>query len=161
MHAFPVLEVKSYSSKNDSRGSYIIVIDGESTAPIQHGATNAEIEAELELLEGVGKAETLECWHSQGVCYSIVIKSGRVGAQDIVNIVPESDWRGTGAVLEAGSGRAQEPMTFQLTNLDKSKTYRIRVSAMNGQGYSVPSDELELAPQSTRPGQPRLFSVDF
>ena len=161
VHAFPVLEVKSYSSKNDSRGSYIIVIDGESTAPIQHGATNAEIEAELELLEGVGKAETLECWHSQGVCYSIVIKSGRVGAQDIVNIVPESDWRGTGAVLEAGSGRAQEPMTFQLTNLDKSKTYRIRVSAMNGQGYSVPSDELELAPQSTRPGQPRLFSVDF
>ena len=61
MHAFPVLEVKSYSSKNDSRGSYILVIDDESTAPIQHGATNAEIKAELELLEVVGKAETLEC----------------------------------------------------------------------------------------------------
>ncbi|EJK59389.1 hypothetical protein THAOC_20401 [Thalassiosira oceanica] len=113
---------------------------------------------ELEMLESVGKTETLECWQSQGVCYSIVIKSGRVDTLDTVNIVPESDWRGTGAVLVAESGRAQEPMSFKLINLDKHETYRVRVSAMNQKGYSVPSDELELTPESTRPGKPRLLS---
>ncbi|EJK71842.1 hypothetical protein THAOC_06677 [Thalassiosira oceanica] len=139
VHTFPVLDVKSYSSKNDSTGGFHIVLDGKSTAPIQHGATDAEIKAELEMLESVGKAETLECCQSQGVCYSIVIKSGRVDTLDTVNVVPESDWRGTGAVLVAESGRAQEPMTFKLINLDKHETYRVRVSAMNQQGYSVPS----------------------
>ena len=158
---FPVLEVKSYSSKNDSVGGYRIVLGGESTAIIQHGATDADVETELEMLECVGKAETLECWQSQGVCYTVVIKSGRVDALDVVTIVPESDWRGTGAVLVAESGRAQEPMTFKLTNLDKHKTYRIRVSAMNGQGFSVPSVPLQVTPASTSPGKPRLLSVSF
>ena len=57
-------------------------------------------------------------------------------------------------MLEAGSGRAQEPMTYQLTNLDKNKTYRIRVSARMDRG--IPSPRMSWSWRLRAPGLSNL-----
>jgi len=59
VNAYPILAIETYSQENDSIGDFRIVIDGESTAPLSHRASQVKILQEMHLLNGVGKVNML------------------------------------------------------------------------------------------------------
>jgi hypothetical protein len=59
VNVYPILAIKIYSPENDSSGNFRIVIDGESTAPLSHRASQAKILLELHRLSGIGKVSML------------------------------------------------------------------------------------------------------
>ena len=59
VNVYPILAIKIYSPENDSSGNFRIVLDGESTAPLSHQASQAKILLELHRLSGIGKVSML------------------------------------------------------------------------------------------------------
>ncbi|KAL7473049.1 hypothetical protein ACHAXS_013421 [Conticribra weissflogii] len=281
VNAYPILSIQTHSPQKDSQGDYRIVIDGESTSPISHRATQKKVLQEIQYLRGIGKANMLgpaegialssldldaliddsftvhglkaiaivgdltstvargddisigmctslvvhdiiyesfdefqsagylyktlypsstktalaeklgytiiiidsddglsslssDCaqndgvdervsigsvfFTSYGVDHSMVIKSFTYDLNDIA-IEPERTWRGTSPRIFFKSPGGKEPRTFILNGIDSNKSYIVRASARNAEGYGLPSETLVLKPSATVPGAPRSVSL--
>ena len=278
---YPILKISSHSSKADSVGDFRILLDGESTAPLSHRATNKKLLRELHRHNGIGKVNMLgpevtentsplkfnaliddsftvsgmkaiavvgdltttiapgdtlalggctdleiesieyqqydelqgagylyeslystsshaeearsfgysvlvlasaegdlsftsDCSQADGaaeqvfigsvlmtqtgVDHSVVVKA-HLADLDTIQIVPESNWRGTSARLFFQPPSGLLPQTFILDGLDKTKTYIVRASAKNSEGFGTPSNILQVKPASTVPSAPISVSL--
>eukprot|EP00956_Cyclotella_meneghiniana_P022416 scaffold42451_cov66-Cyclotella_meneghiniana.AAC.3 len=93
-----------------------------------------------------------------GVDHSVIVKS-HLADLDTIEIVPENNWRGTAARLFFQPPSGLLPQTFTLDGLDKTKTYVVRASARNSEGYGPVSNEVKVTPKSTVPSSPISVSL--
>jgi len=281
VNVYPVLSIQTYSPQNDSHGDYRIVIDGESTSPLSHRATQKKVLQEVHCMSGIGKANMLgpaegnalstlefdaliddsftvhgvkaiaivgdltstvargddisigmctsllvqdiiyesfdefqsagylykslypssaatalaeklgytivtiepddglsslssDCAQNDGVeervsvgtvfftgygvDHSIIIKSFTFDLNNIA-IEPERTWRGTSPRIFFKGPGGKESRTFILDDIDSNKSYVVRASARNAEGYGLPSNILALKPSATVPGTPRSVAL--
>ena len=59
VNVYPILTIKTFSPENDSSGDFRLVINGESTAPLSHEASQNKILQEIHRLHGIGKVNML------------------------------------------------------------------------------------------------------
>jgi hypothetical protein len=88
-----------------------------------------------------------------GVDHTVIVKS-HTADLDKIEIVPESNWRGTSARLFFQPPSGLIPHTFNINNMDTNNKYIVRVSARNAEGYGPPSSTLEVTPKATVPSAP-------
>ena len=93
-----------------------------------------------------------------GVDHSVIVKA-HLADLNTVQIVPESNWRGTSARLFFQPPSGLLPQTFILDGLDKTETYIVRASAKNSEGFGSPSNILQVKPTSTVPSAPISVSL--
>ena len=155
VNAYPILVVKTSSSRNDSSGDFRIVIDGESTSPISHQATHDTVLEEMHKLDGIGLVEMLGPDD-----FSMIVKA-HTADLDSVKVIPERNWRGTAPRVFYKPPSGMPPRTLFLNGLDKHKTYDVRAFARNAEGYGHPSNLIKIAPVSTAPSAPTSISLSF
>jgi hypothetical protein len=151
----PIVILETFSAFNDSSGDFRIEIDGEMTSPISHQATQEKILQEMHQLDGIGLVEMLgpsvegEAWPE----HTMIVKAYTTDL-DSIQVIPESNWRGTDARLVVKPPSGSPPRVFTLEGLDKGKTYSVRAFARNSEGYGPPSSVMKIVPLSTAPSAP-------
>ena len=163
VNAYPLLVVKTSSSRNDSSGDFRIVIDGQSTSPISHQATHEEVLQEMHKLDGIGLVDMLgpiEGEASPSDDYTMIVKAHTVDL-DSVKVVPESNWRGTAPRVFYKPPSGMPPRTVFLEGLEKQKTYVARAFARNAEGNGPSSNLIKIVPASTAPSSPSSVSLSF
>jgi hypothetical protein len=147
----PIVILETFSAFNDSSGDFRIEIDGEMTSPISHQATKEKILQEMHQLDGIGLVEIPEgeAWPE----HTMIVKAYTADL-DSIQVIPESNWRGTDARLFVKPPSGSPPRVFTLEGLDKGKTYSVRALARNSEGYGPPSSVMKIVPLSTAPSAP-------
>eukprot|EP00985_Skeletonema_marinoi_P002205 scaffold893_cov143-Skeletonema_marinoi.AAC.9 len=163
VNAYPILVFKTSSSRNDSSGDFRIIIDGQSTSPISHQATHEEVLQEMHKLDGIGLVDMIgpiEGEASLSDDYTMIVKAHTVDL-DSVQVVPESNWRGTAPRVFYKPPSGMPPRTVLLEGLEKQKTYVARAFARNAEGYGPSSNLIKIVPASTAPSPPSSVSLSF
>ena len=158
VNVLPILLIKTYSPDNDSSGQFRVLLDGESTGPLPVSDGHATVLQEMHRLNGIGKVSFL---HEEiGGDYSMIIESYTSDLSSL-QVLPESDWRGTSPRIFFKSPFGSPSHTFVLPDLDKDNSYIVRAMAKNDNGYGPPSNVLTITPKSSVPSYPTGVALSW
>ncbi|KAL7514942.1 hypothetical protein ACHAXN_013076 [Cyclotella atomus] len=137
------------------------ILQGYTVLPIQSSGSPSSFTSDCDQVDAVTASISIGSvlLTSTGVDHSVIVKS-HLANLDTIRVVPESNWRGTGARLSYQPPSGLLPNTFTLDGMDKSKTYIIRASARNSRGYGNPSNILQVQPRATVPSAPLSVSLE-